>query len=153
VSTRATTAEWAPPSRRRSRDSGQVAAQRDALSAAMRDDRIEPVVDAYFGLVKALVSDERPASAIAELEIVHDLLGGRMEHEYVNARWRVELILAALYEARGDRRHSRYLAQEAREHARLCGSTVGVLRAAAMLARFRRVRERTTKVETHDPRR
>jgi hypothetical protein len=117
----------------------------------MREDRIELVVDASFALVKALMSDERPASAIAELEIVHDLLAGHTEHEYMTALWRVELILSALYDARGDRRHSRYLAQEAREHARLCGSTVGVLRAAALLARFRRVRERTTKIETHDP--
>jgi eukaryotic-like serine/threonine-protein kinase len=156
VGTKAATAEmaaYATAARRRSRDSGLVLAQRDALASAMRENRVEPVVEAYFALVKALVSDGRPASAIAELEIVHDLLGGHVEQEYVNARWRVELILAALYDARGDRRHSRYLVQEARDNARMCGSTVGVLRAAAMLARFRRVRERTTKIEHHDPRR
>jgi hypothetical protein len=142
-----------PAARRRSRDSGPVCAQRDAIALAMREDRIEQVVQSYFALVKALVSDDRAASAIAELEIVHDFLASCPEHEYVNGRWRVELILAALYDARGDRRNSRLLAQDAREHARLCGSTVGVLRAAALLARFRRVRERTTKNETHDPRR
>jgi hypothetical protein len=155
VRTEARTGEWIarPAGRRRSRDSGQVIAQREALTIAMHGDRIESIVEAYFALVKALVSDDRPASAIAELEIAHDLLAGHVEHDHVNARWRVELILAALYDARGDRRHSRYLAQEARENARLCGSSVGVLRAAAMLARFRRVRERTTKTELHDPRR
>jgi serine/threonine protein kinase len=156
VSTHAVTAVLVPCSpiaRRRSRDSGQVRASRDALTVAMQEERIELIVEAYFSLVKALITDERPASAIAELEIVHDLLGGHTELEYVTAQWRVELILAALYDARGDRRHSRYLAHEAREHARQCGSTVGVLRAAALLARFRRVRERTTKIETHDPRR
>jgi hypothetical protein len=119
----------------------------------MRGEPVDSVVDAYLALVKALVSDQRPASAIAELEIAHDFLAGHVDSDHVNALWRIELILAALYDARGDRRHSRHLAQEAREHARLCGSTVGVLRSAALLARFRRVRERTTKVETYDPRR
>jgi hypothetical protein len=150
------TAEWVAHGatlRRRCRDSAQVAAHREALSAAIQNERIEPVLDAYFALVKSLVADQRPASAIAELEIAHDLLAGRGEPDHVNALWRIELILAALYDARGDRSHSRELAQEAREHARLCGSTVGVLRSAALLARFRRVRERTTKVEAHDPRR
>lgn len=142
-----------PTLRRRCRDSDQVMRHRQALSVAMRSDPIDSVVDAYLALVKALVSDQRPASAIAELEIAHDLLTGHLESDHVNALWRIELILAALYDARGDRRHSRELAQEAREHARMCGSTVGVLRSAALLARFRRVRERTTKVETHDPRR
>jgi serine/threonine-protein kinase len=156
VSTHCATAEWTmqlPAPRRRSRDSEPVIAQREAIALAMRDERIEQVIQSYFALVKALVSDDRAASAIAELEIAHDFLACHTEFEYVNARWRVELILAALYDARGDRRNSRHLAQEAREHARLCGSTVGVLRSAALLARFRRVRERTTKNETHDPRR
>lgn len=156
ISTNAVTAEWVVHGstlRRRCRDSAQVLARRDALSAAMQNDQVEPVLDAYFGLVKSLVADQRPASAIAELESAHDLLAGRVDPEHVNALWRIELILAALYDARGDRTHSRHLAQEAREHARLCGSSVGVLRSAALLARFRRVRERTTKVEAHDPRR
>jgi serine/threonine protein kinase len=139
--------------RRRCRDSAQVMRHRDALSQAMRTDPVDSVVDACLGLVKALVSDQRPASAIAELEIAHDFLTMQVDADHINALWRVELILAALYDARGDRRRSRHLAQEAREHARLCGSTVGVLRSAALLARFRKVRERTTKVETHDPRR
>jgi len=149
-------ASWGDPGqamRRRCRDSAQVLRQRAAVSQAMQTDPVDSVVDAYLALVKALVSDQRPASAIAELEIAHDFLTGQMEPGHVNALWRVELILAALYDARGDRRQSRHLAQEAREHARLCGSTVGVLRSAALLARFRKVRERTTKVETHDPRR
>lgn len=156
ISTSAVTAEWVTHGstlRRRCRDSAQVLAHREALSAAIQNEQIEPVLDAYFALVKSLVADQRPASAIAELEIAHDLLGSRIEPEHVNALWRIELILAALYEARGDRSHARHLAQEAREHARLCGSTVGVLRSAALLARFRRVRERTTKLEAHDSRR
>lgn len=122
----------APPTR-----SGSIErARRRIGDAIILGDTCE-IAAGYLELARLLVNERRLTAAVAELEEAIDVLSspGTERHSRL-LLWPVLLALAALHDGLGDRRRASSVARLAHESAACAGSSLGVSRATALLARL-----------------
>lgn len=92
----------------------------------------------YLELARVLVNQRRLPAAVAELEEALDLLDGpgATGQEPALPLWPILLTLAALHDGLGDRRRACIVGRLARTDAARVGSSLGMSRAATLLARL-----------------
>lgn len=111
----------------------------NAIVDAIRHADDDGIIVAHLEHVRSLVDQHRLKSAIDELERALHQLGARCAPEAApKAMWRLQLMLAALYDGVGDRARARELALAGVEHSRRVGSSVGDARGRALVERLSR---------------
>lgn len=124
-----------------SADSREVARRRGELHEALAEagaageDRSDALIVAYLALADALIADERHAAAIDELAAGVALLLADVAMP-PRAVWRLELLLAGLYDRLGKRLDARGNAQAALAHAQATGDALGTDRCRALVRRL-----------------
>jgi serine/threonine-protein kinase len=113
----------------------EVLARRRELYAALDDRAPDPIIVAYLGLADALLADSRTIAAVQELEGALLQLVPR-DGAPPRSLWRLESLLAALYERLGNSVRARRAAMDAHTHAVRGGCAVGPERTRALLRRL-----------------
>ena len=125
------------PARDPSRDleSDTVRRRRRELDEALGCGAPEPIIVAYLGLADALIAADRMGAALHELESALALLFARRGGPPASL-WRIEALLAALYELLGNPVRARRVAMDAHTHAVRSGCKVAERSTHALLQRL-----------------
>ncbi|MBX3160978.1 MAG: serine/threonine protein kinase [Deltaproteobacteria bacterium] len=132
-------------------DSDVVARRRDGLRAAVVSNDPEAIIQAYLALASSLLEDRRTTAAIAELEgAVHYLAPSGEEAPAPPAGlWRIETVLAALYDGMGKKERARRVALVAYQHALRSGCELAEARARNLVGRL--VEKKRSVVTINEP--
>ena len=134
---RATEAVRAVPVRDSYRDpeTEPVQRRRRDLDEALDGETPEPIVVAYLALADALIADDRMGAGLHELEGALPILRARWS-EPPASLWRVESLLAAMYELLGNPVRARRVAMDAHTHAVRAGCKIAERSTRALLHRL-----------------
>jgi serine/threonine protein kinase len=119
-------------------DTDVVARRRDQLRLAVSSNDPEQIISAYLALASSLLEDRRTTAAIAELEGAVNYLAPNMEDAPPPPAglWRIETVLAALYDGMGKKERARRVALVAYQHALRSGCELAETRARNLVGRL-----------------
>lgn len=120
---------------RRAVDSDRVQRRRRELTSALTGGAPEPLTGAYLALAEALIADDRKGAAVHELENAISFLVIRRGGAPVSV-WRVEALLATLYDLLGNPVRARRSAMDAHTHAVRSGCKIAERSTHALLHRL-----------------
>ena len=92
------------------------------------------MIVAYLGLADALIADNRMLSAVQELE--GSLVVLLRQGDPPTSVWRIETLLAAMYERLGNPIRARRASMDAFDHARRTGDKIAMQRAGSLMRRL-----------------